>query len=314
MTSPEWVWKNGELVRYSEANIHVSSAAVHFGPVAFEGIRCHPCEEAEGNCFRIHDHIERLQRSARALNLDVPFSTPEVIRACTQVLLANGHLEAYLRPIVFPGSGTLGLGRASGRPAEVCVMTFPWDNGALEKGQKHGIRAHVSSVLRTEAHPRISKSKISANYAASLLALDEARAAGCSEALLLDRTGTIAEASTANVFVVRGSQVLTPPSSLPILDGITRDSVFVLARELGITTVEAPFTVADLASVDEVFLSGTACELLPVRKVNGQKIGGGSPGPVTTTLLKALRAALMGQGADRGWSHIVKGMHAAAQS
>jgi branched-chain amino acid aminotransferase len=302
MSDSRRIWVNGRLVPHVDATVHVGSTALHFGPVAFEGIRCHARSDGGANLFRLTEHLDRLVASARALHLEVPFTTTELAEACRETVLANGHVDAYLRPLVFPGESALGFGRPGG-PAETCIQSFPWDNRHLERSQKKGIAVHVSSVIRTEAHPVMSKSKISANYAAGLLAIHEARQAGYDEAILLDGAGAVAEASTANVFAVFGDRLVTPPLGLPILAGITRDAVMVLAAELGIPPSEETFDVHQLASADEVFLTSTTSELTPVRDVDGTAVRGGPPGPVTSRLLSALHAAVRGEGEDRGWSH-----------
>ncbi len=301
MSGSAWIWMNGKLIAHDEAKLHVGSTAMHFGPVVFEGIRCYALGSGRANFFRLGEHIERLHASSRALHLDISFTPAEIERACMETVLANGHCDAYLRLLVFPGARALGFGRPGG-PAEVCVLSFPWQNAHLEKAQRRGIRVHISSVIRTEAHPVMSKSKISANYAAGLLAIREARNAGCDDAFLLDGSGAVAEASTANVFAVWGDRVVTPPAHLPILPGITRDTLLVLARDMGIDATEGIFDTHELLSADEVFISGTTAEITPVREVDARKIGDRVPGPVAAKLLGALQEAVRGQGPDRHWS------------
>jgi branched-chain amino acid aminotransferase len=299
---PRSAWLDGELVPYDDATVHLSSSALHFGPVAFEGIRCYGFPDGRTNLFRLTEHVERLGASARGLHLEVPFSPPELAAACRRTVVANGHHDAYIRPVAFPAPGGLGFGRPGGR-AQTCVLSFPWRNDVLEKSQRRGIRLHVSSVTRTEAHPVISKSKISANYAAGLLAMHEARQAGVDDALLLDATGAVAEATTANVFAVWGERVVTPPLSLPILAGITRDALLVLGRQLGLDVGEKAFDVDELGAADEIFLCGTTSEVTPVREVDGRAVGDGTPGPVTIRLLRALQDEIGGHGATHPWSH-----------
>ena len=299
MSSSKWIW-NGKLIPHDDAKIHVGSSALHFGPNAFEGIRCYGFTSGRSVFFRLREHIERLLASAHSLHLEIPFSPEELERACIETVLANGHSNAYVRPLIFPGSGALGFGRSSGF-AECYILSFPWQNEHVERSQKQGIRLHVASVIRTQAHPLMSKCKISANYAAGLLAIYEARKAGCDDALLLDAAGSVAEASTANVFAVWGNRIATPPLHLPILAGITRDTLLVLAGELGMDVNEATFDVQTLASADEIFIAGTTCEVTPVCYVDGRKVGDGVPGPITTKLLTALQEAVRGVGPDRGW-------------
>jgi branched-chain amino acid aminotransferase len=303
---------NGRIVAYNEGSLHVGSSALHFGPTAFEGIRCYAQGDGVGNLFRLREHVQRLQSSCEAVHLQIPFSESELMSACVETVRANEHWDGYVRPVVFPKSGTLGFGRSVGQAAEVCVLSFPWENAPLEKSQRRGIRVHISSVIRTEAHPVLSKSKIAANYSAGLLAIYEARKAGCDEAFLQDCYGTVAEASTANIFAVWGNRLRTPPSSLPILKGITRDTLLTLAAGMGLNANEEAFTTQELAQADEVFISGTTCEVTPVREINGRKVGECTPGPVTMDLLCALQAAIRGEGFDRGWTNRVERAYGSA--
>lgn len=293
------------MVPRDDAMIHVGSTALHFGPTAFEGIRCYAFEDGRTNFFRLTEHVKRLHASAFPFHLEIPFSSEEIERACSQTVLANKHSDAYLRVLACPGARTLGFGRPGG-PAETFILSFPWQNAHLERSQKRGIRMHISSVIRTEAHPVLSKSKVSANYAAGLLAIGEARDAGCDDALLLDRSGAVSEASTSNVFAVWDNRLVTPPLDLPILAGITRDTLIVLAREMGIDVREETFNVEQLVLADEIFISGTTSEITPVREVDGRAVGNVTPGPITMKLLTALQRAVRGDGLDRGWSHPLK--------
>jgi branched-chain amino acid aminotransferase len=311
MTGPSWIWMNGKLVPHDSAMIHVGSTALHFGPVAFEGIRCYSFPDGRTNLFRLEEHVQRLLASADAVHLKVPYSCAEIKSACMETAVANRHFDAYLRPLIFPGSGTLGFGRPGG-VAETCVLSFPWQNAHLERSQRRGIRVHVSSVIRTEGDRVMSKSKISANYAAGLLAIYEARQAGCDEAFLLDSSGAVAEASTANIFAIWGSRIATPPANLPILPGITRDTLIILAKELGFQVDEKTFDAQELLSADEIFITGTTAELTPVREVDGYRIGEAVPGPVTAKLLTTLLGAVRGAGPDRGWVHPLQGVDDAA--
>lgn len=306
MQKSKWIWMNGSFIAHDDAKLHVSSTALHFGPNVFEGIRCHRLGGGRSNIFRLGDHVDRLFASARALRLTIPFSPAEIAQACVDTVRKNGQDDAYIRILAFPGAGTLGFGRPGGPPAETCVLSFPWHNGHLEDSQKRGIRLHVSSVIRTQAHPLMSKSKLSANYPPGLMAIYEARDAGCDDALLLDHAGAVAEASTANVFAVWGEHLATPPTDLPILAGITRDTLLVLGRELGLDVSERTFDVRELASASEVFLSGTTAEITPVREIDGRKVSESVPGPITQRLLNALHGAIRSTGPDRGWAHWTK--------
>lgn len=299
---PAWVWKNGELVPHREATFHVAATALHFGPAAFEGIRAYGLPDGRVNVFRARAHLERLTTSAQTFGCTIPFSVEELERACVETARANDHHDAYLRPIAFAGGEGLGFGRPD-NPTEVCVLSFPWDGRHLASAQRRGLRAHVTSVRRAEGHPSLSKAKVSANYAAGLLAAQQARRAGFDEALLLAGDGAVAEAATSNVFAVWGDRLVTPPGELPILRGVTRDAVLTLARELGIEASEERFSVGAMAEATEVFLCGTTSEITPVREIDGRPVGDGAVGPITRALLDALSCAIRGEGPDRGWGH-----------
>jgi branched-chain amino acid aminotransferase len=307
MGDAKWIWVDGKLVPHERGTIPVGSVALHFGPVVFDGIRCYGLGDGRTNVFRLREHIERLYASAASAHLEIPFSASEVEAACKETVLANGSDDAYLRVTVFPGSGALGFGRPGG-PAKICILTFPWQNAHLERSQRNGISIHVSSVIRTEARRGLSKAKLSAHYVAGLLAIREAREAGCDDAFLLDATGAVAEATTANIFGVWNERLVSPPAHLPILPGITRSTLFTLAKENGIEAVEETFDTQRLASADEVFIAGTTAEVTPVREVGGRKVREGAPaGPITTKLLAALQRAVRGEGPDYGWAHSLRG-------
>lgn len=276
------VWIDGELVRGKDANVSVMTFTLHYGLGAFEGIRAY--EGPNGPAvFRLREHIERLHASSRMVLMEVPYSVEELERACVETLRANGLKSGYLRPLSFVDDGKRGLGASNNR-VRVCIAAWAWGAYLGEENLKRGIRASVSSWARMSARSFLPKGKLCGQYVNSILAKREAQGAGYDEAILLDEQGFVSEASGENVFIVRDGRLLTPPKSSPILEGITRDSIIQLAQHLGIPVEEATFTRGQLYNADEVFFTGTAAEVTPVREIDGRPIGNGSRGPITERL------------------------------
>jgi branched-chain amino acid aminotransferase len=295
----EKIWLDGQLVAFSAAQVHVLTHTLHYGLGAFEGIRCYRRTDGRGAIFRLHDHIERLFDSCHICTLDVPYTREQVASACLETLRANRMTEAYLRPLVFLGDGALGLGSLD-NPVRVCVAVYEWGAYLGEEGLKRGISAKVSSFTRGGLNATMSKGKICGQYVNSVLAKREALKAGYAEAILLDDHGHVAEASGENIFIVKRGALKTPPLSSAILRGITRDSVITLAREAGLTVEETTFSRDELYIADEVFFTGTAAELTPVREVDDRKIGAGEAGPVTRRLQELFFEAVKGKaGSDK---------------
>ena len=259
------VWLDGELVPFAQAQVHILTHTLHYGVGAFEGIRAYKRPDGRGAIFRLDDHIERLFNSAHICAMDVPYTRAQVVAACVDTMKANKMVEAYLRPLVFLGDGELGLG-STGNPVRVAVAVYEWGAYLGEEGLRRGIRAKVSSYTRGALNSTMSKGKICGQYVNSVLAKREALKAGYSEAILLDASGLVAEASGENVFMVKRGKLKTPPLSAPILEGITRDTVITLAREMGLVVEETTFARDELYLADEVFFTGTAAELTPVRR------------------------------------------------
>jgi branched-chain amino acid aminotransferase len=229
---------------------------------------------------------------------EVPFTVPQVEAACLEVLRANRLAEAYLRPLVYLGAGSLGLG-SKDAPIETVVIAFPWGAYLGEEAHQKGIRAHVSTFVRGHVNNVMSKAKISGQYVNSVLAKREAQRHGYDEAIMLDADGRVAEGTGENIFAVYKGRIYTPPLDMPILEGITRDAVITLAKEAGCEVVEQSFTRDFLYQVAEVFFTGTACEVTPVREIDNRAIGNGQPGPVTRKLQAAFTAAVKGPGEPR---------------
>jgi branched-chain amino acid aminotransferase len=273
------IWMNGKLVPWDEANVHVLTHGLHYGTAVFEGVRCYDTEIGPA-VFRHREHIERLFRSALLYYMEIPFSHEEIRAATLELIRANGLRECYIRPIVYRGYGTMGLFPLD---ATVDVSIAAWEWGAYlgEEGKRDGVRAKVSSWRRIDGSSLLPAAKASGQYLNSILAKIESHKGGYDEALLMDTQGNICEGTGENLFVVSRGQIHTPPLTASILDGITRDTIITLAGELGIPVIERHISRADLYLADEIFVTGTAAELTPVREVDDHPVGNGRPGDVT---------------------------------
>jgi branched-chain amino acid aminotransferase len=298
MIQSEFAWVNGKLIPFAQATTHVSAFTLHYGVAAFEGIRCYQRHDGRSAVFRLREHIDRLFASMKVCGNEVPFTVAQVEAACLEVLRANRLAEAYLRPLVYLGAGSLGLG-SKDAPIEAVVFAFPWGAYLGDEALHKGIRAHVSTFVRGHVNNLMSKAKISGQYVNSVLAKREAQRHGYDEAIMLDSDGRVAEGTGENIFAVYKGRIYTPPLDMPILDGITRDSVIALAKTSGLELVEQSFTRDFLYQVSEVFLTGTACEVTPVREIDHRAIGSGQPGPVTRKLQAAFTAVVKGPGEPR---------------
>jgi branched-chain amino acid aminotransferase len=273
------IWFDGKLVDWEDARVHVLAHTLHYGVGAFEGIRCYKTEEGAPAVFRLKEHVDRLFGSAHILMLDIPYSAEEICQAVRKTLNANGLAEGYIRPIVFIGEGEMGL-FARTNPVHVAIAVWPWGSYLGEEGLKKGIRAKVSSFNRHHVNTAMTKGKINGYYVNSVLAKWEVVKAGYDEAVLLDTEGYVAEASGENIFIVRNGILQTTPLT-SILPGITRDSVLTIARKMDLPVKEARFSRDEMYIAEEVFFTGTAAEITPVREVDDRRVGTGKPGPVT---------------------------------
>jgi branched-chain amino acid aminotransferase len=283
MIKSDFAWVNGKLVPFDQATTHISAFALHYGVAAFEGIRCYRRHDGRSAVFRLREHIDRLFASMRICGNEVPQTVEEVEQACLEVLRANKLQEAYLRPLIFSGPGALGLG-SKDFPIETAVIAFFWGAYLGDEALTKGIRTQVSSYVRGHVNHTMSKAKISGQYVNSVLAKREALRQGFDEAIMLDADGRVAEGSGENIFALHKGRLYTPPLDMPILEGITRDAVITLAKAAGIEVVEQSFTRDFLYLAAEVFFTGTASEITPVREVDCRTIGAGQPGPVTRKL------------------------------
>ena len=273
MQETEKIWMNGELVDWPDARVHVASHGLHYGTGVFEGIRCY--ETADGPAvFRLTDHLQRLLDSARLLYMEIPYSLEDLRAATHEVVGASGLRSCYIRPIAFYGYGELGVSTA-GNPVDTAIICWPWGSYLGEDSLARGITAKISSWKRIGANTIPHAAKATGVYLNSMLATTEARRAGYDEAILLTDTGTVADGPGENIFVVRDGVITTPPLSTSILPGITRQTVITIARDLGYTVEEAELIRTDLYLADELFMTGTAAEVTPVRSVDDQELGVG---------------------------------------
>ncbi|HEX7255962.1 MAG TPA: branched-chain amino acid transaminase [Gaiellaceae bacterium] len=296
MIATDKIWMNGELVDWADAKVHVGAHGLHYGTGVFEGIRCYETPKGPA-VFRLTDHIKRLDASAKLLYMELPYSVEEIRDACLQLIGVNGLPECYLRPFAFYGYGELGVSTA-GNPVDVVIMSWPWGAYLGDDGMKNGIRCKISSWKRVGANTIPHAAKATGIYLNSMLAVIEANRAGYDEAILLTDDGYIADGSGENVFVVKDGKITTPPLSTSILPGITRNSVIQIAQDLGYTVEETHLIRTDLYLADEIFMTGTAAEVTPIRSVDDQEIG--PPGEITLKLQQAYLDTVRG-GSER-WS------------
>jgi len=263
------IWVDGELVPWDDAQVHVLTHSLHYGLGAFEGIRCYKRADGKSYIFRLREHIDRLFDTCKMVLLQPKFTREQIMRACADTLKANGLEEGYLRPVVFLGEGAMG------------IYAPKWGAYLGEEALKNGIRCKISSFARHHINVSLAKAKMMGQYTNSVLAKREAKFGGYDEAILLDTHGYVSEGSGENIFIVKNGKLITPDLSSSILEGITRATVMTLAGELGLTVQESRITRDQLWLADEVFLTGTAAEITPVREVDNRPIGEGSVGPVT---------------------------------
>jgi branched-chain amino acid aminotransferase len=290
MQETEKIWMNGELVDWADARIHVAAHGLHYGTGVFEGIRCYATERGPA-VFRLVDHLDRLDASARMLYMELPYTTEELRSACFETLAVNGLEASYLRPIAFYGYGELGV-HSGENPVDVAIICFPWGAYLGETSQQDGVRVMISSWRRVGPNTIPHAAKATGVYLNSMLATHEARRGGYDEAILLTEDGYIADGPGETIFVVKDGTVHTPDLSSSILPGITRDSIIQIAQDIGYPVVQKPLIRTDLYLADEVFMTGTAVEVTPVRSVDDHEIG---VGPVTLELQAAYTDTVEGR-------------------
>ena len=276
------IWLDGELVPWQEAKVHVLTHTFHYGVGVFEGVRAYSTSD-RGTCiFRLAEHTDRLFRSAKILQMNMPWDRDALIAAQREVVRVNGLEEGYLRPMCFLGSEGMGL-RADNLQTHVMVAAWPWPSYMDPEAQNRGIAVRTSSYTRHHVNITMCKAKANGNYINSILALREAIDSGCEEALMLDNEGYVAEGSGENFFMVRDGIIYTPDLT-SCLDGITRNAIFRIAADEGYEVREKRITRDEVYICDEAFFTGTAAEVVPIRELDNRTIGSGSRGPVTETL------------------------------
>jgi branched-chain amino acid aminotransferase len=287
------IWMDGGLVPYEEAQVHVLTHSLHYGLAVFEGMRCYKCDDGRSSIFRAREHIRRLLESAHIVEMPVPYSSEELLKACADVIRTNQLAECYLRPIAFYGEGEMGLA-ARGNRTRVAIAAWPWGAYLGQDSVTKGVRLKTSSFVRFHHNSMMPAAKASGHYVNSILAGYEARRSGYDEALLLDTDGYVAEGSGENVFLARDGIVRTPPLT-SILPGITRDAVIRILKDGGIEVREEHFARDAMYIADEAFMTGTAAEVTPVVELDDRRIGDGKPGPITKKVQQVFQAALHGR-------------------
>ncbi len=301
LNSPEWCWMDGEWVRYEDATVHLTTHALHYGSSVFEGIRAY--EQVGGTAtFRLNCHLRRLMDSCRLARIaPLAFTPNEIRQACLEIVERNRHGSCYLRPLVHRGAGSLGLNPESS-PVHVSLLSFEWGPYLGAEALEHGVDVTISSWRRAAPDAMASLGKIGGQYVVNSLVSIEAKQNGYHEGILLDQAGFVSEGAGENLFAVYDGGLVTPPISSSILGGITRDTVITLARDLGLEVREERLTRDRLLLADELFMTGTAAELTPVRSIDRVDVGAGRPGPVTRRLQGEFFDLVQGRLPDRhGW-------------
>jgi branched-chain amino acid aminotransferase len=293
------IWMNGKLVPWDEAKTHVLTHALHYGSGVFEGIRAYKTERGAA-VFRLTEHLERLRRSAKLYYMELPYTVAELAQATREVITANGLEACYIRPLVYRGYGEMGLYPLHA-PVDAVIAVWPWGAYLGDEGIRHGIRAKVSSI-QALGHTQLARAaKATGQYLNSILAKVEVTNAGYDEAIMLDAAGHVCEGSGENLFLVRDGVLYTPFPADGVLEGITRDTVLRIAADEGIEARERTLARSDLVIADELFFTGTAAEIVPIREVDDHAIG--EPGPVTRRIQQRYRDIV--EGRDATFAHFL---------
>ncbi|MBI3162134.1 MAG: branched-chain amino acid transaminase [Chloroflexi bacterium] len=289
----KFIWSDGKLVEYEKATVHMLTAALHYGAAVFEGIRAYKTDKGAA-VFRLKEHSERLIKSAEIFGFrDMPFTPEDVSNAIKETVKANGFDECYIRPLLYLTGGAWNLNLDAGRAA-LMIAVWQWSNYLGEESLAKGIRANISSFTRHHPNVSMTKAKIAGNYVNSILAKTESVRLGFEEAIMLDPQGYIAECTGENLFLVKKGRIFTP-STAPVLEGITRESIAIIANDLGYEVVEAPVSRDQLYNADEVFVCGTAAEVIGLCEIDFRKIGDGKSGRVTREIQNVYHDAIRGK-------------------
>ena len=296
MASPEVakkIWHNGKFVNWNDANIHVMSHVIHYASSVFEGIRCYATPKGPA-IFRLREHMERLRNSAYVFRMELDYSVDDLVNACVETVRVNEFQECYLRPLVMRGYGPFGV-NPLGNPIEIYIASWVWGKYLGAEAVEQGVDVCIASWARMSANTLPATAKSAANYLNSQLIKMDAIMNGYSEGIALDGQGNVSEGSGENIFIVKDGVLFTPPLSSAVLPGITRDSVMVLAKLLGYEVREQVMPRAALYIADEIFFTGTAAEVTPIRSIDKIKIGSGSRGPITAAIQKEFFAVTAGE-------------------
>lgn len=291
MNQADYIWMNGELVRWEDAKIHVLTHALHYGSAVFEGVRAYHTKQGTA-VFRHREHLDRLHRSAELYYMELPYTREKLREATHELIRANKLRSCYIRPIAFRGYGEMGLFPLNA-PVDVAIAVWPWGAYLGEEGQRSGIRCKVASWRRMSTDSFIPEAKASGQYLNSILAKVETAKAGYDEAIMLDQHGNVSEGSGENIFMVRDGRIHTPPAHASILDGITARSIRQIADDLGFHVTERHISRGELYQADELFLTGTAAEVVPVRELDDHLLG--EPGEITRALQTRFFEAIKGE-------------------
>ena len=298
----EFIWKNGELIPWAEATTHVLTHALHYGTAVFEGARCYKTQTGSA-VFRLEDHMKRLVRSANMILMPLDYTADQLCEACVELIRANKLESCYIRPLAYRGYGSMGVDPRES-PVDVVIAVWPWDAYLGQEALDRGVSVAISSWRQRSANSTPGAIKSSASYLNSGLAHMEVAINGYGEAILLNESGTVAEGSGENIFIVCEGELLTPPLSDGCLAGITRDSVIKIARDAGYTVKEQSLLRTDLYTADEVFMTGSAAELTPVNSVDGRAVP--CPGQITKDIQKRFFDVLAGRNEKfAAWNHAI---------
>ncbi len=293
LTPTKFIWIDGKLVPWKNANVHVLTHTLHYGLGVFEGIRCYKTKKGPA-VFRLKDHMKRLENSAKLVGMKLPYSIDKLVDATKETINANKIKECYIRPIAYYGYGVMGL-NPEGAPVNVAIAVWPWGTYLGEEGLERGVRVKISPWLRIDQRILPPQAKLVANYANSIFAKRDALNSGYDEAILLNLYGFVTEGPGENVFVVKDGVLITPPLSAGALEGITRDSIIKIAKDQGIKFKEQNISREQLYKADEAFFTGTAAEVTPIREVDGKPIGDEKRGLVTERLQRIFFNAVRGK-------------------
>ncbi len=281
MEEVEFIWMDGEFVKWKDATTHILTHSLHYGTAVFEGVRAYETPKGPA-IFRLKDHTKRLLKSAKIMQMEVPNTYDEIFEACKQIVTKNNLKECYIRPLIYYGYGKMGLDTVNAK-VNVSVAAWPWGAYLGEEGIKNGISVRMSSYKRHFVKEELAHSKTTGHYTISTIAKMEALNTGYEEAIMEDLEGNICECTGENLFIVKDSKLITPTTKSALV-GITRDSVMKIAKDEGIEVSEETFDKETLYAADEAFMTGTAAEMTPIRKIDGKDIDDGKPGPITKKL------------------------------